>query len=87
MEATMLNAAQLQILDMMSFVKSEDTLQELKQLISDYFAQKAQAEIDRLWEIGELNEEKVESFRHLHAVRKIMCIFATREPAKPPHSA
>ncbi len=66
MEATMFNAAQLQILDMMSFVKSEDTLQELKQLISDYFAQKAQAEIDRLWEIGELNEEKVESFRHLH---------------------
>jgi len=50
----------------MSFVKSEDTLQELKQLISDYFAQKAQAEIDRLWEIGELNEEKVENFRHLH---------------------
>ena len=66
MEATMLNAAQLQILDMMSFVKSDDTLQELKQLISDYFAQKAQAEIDRLWETGELNEEKVESFRHLH---------------------
>lgn len=65
-EATMFNTAQLQILDMMSFVKSEDTLQELKQLISDYFTQKAQGEIDRLWEIGELNEEKVESFRHLH---------------------
>ena len=56
----MFNTAQLQILDMMSFVKSEDALQELKQVISDYFAQKAQAEIDRLWEIGELNEEKVE---------------------------
>ena len=36
MEATMFNTAQLQILDMMSFVKSDDTLQELKQLISDY---------------------------------------------------
>lgn len=36
MEATMFNKAQLQILDMMSFVKSEDILQELKQLLSDY---------------------------------------------------
>lgn len=50
----------------MSFVKSEDTLQELKQQISEKFAQKVQAEIDRLWEVGELNEEKVESFRNLH---------------------
>ena len=64
--ATTLNEAQLQILDMMSFIKSEETLNELKKVISDYFAQQAQEEIDRLWENGELNETKVEGFRKLH---------------------
>lgn len=66
MEATVFNPAQLQILEMMSFVKSDESLSELKQVISDHFAKQAQAEIDRLWNSGELNEEKVESFRRLH---------------------
>ena len=33
---------------------------------TDAIARQAQEEINRLWETGELNEEKVESFRHLH---------------------
>ena len=66
MEATIFNPAQLQLLEMMSFVKSKESLEELKQVISDHFANLAQKEIDRLWETGELNENKVESFRNLH---------------------
>ena len=66
MEATVLNPAQLQILDMMSFIKSDETLNDLKKVISDFFARQAQEEINRLWNIGELNESKVESFRNLH---------------------
>ncbi len=66
MEATVFNSAQLQLLEMMSFVKSEKALADLKQVISDYFASQAQAEIDRLWDEGFLTEEKVESFRKLH---------------------
>lgn len=66
MKATIFNPAQLQILDMLSFVSSSSALSELNSVISDYFARQAQAEIDRLWETGELNEEKVESFRNLH---------------------
>ena len=63
---TVFNQAQLELLDMMSFVKSPDMLSELMQVVSDYFARQAEAEIDRLWENGTLNEAKVESFRHLH---------------------
>ena len=66
MEATVFNQAQMQLLEMMSFVRTPESLADLKQVISDYFARKAQEEIDRLWEIGELTEEKVESFRQLH---------------------
>ena len=63
---TVFNQAQLELLDMMSFVKSPDMLSELMQVVSDYFARQAEAEIGRLWENGTLNEAKVESFRHLH---------------------
>ena len=38
MEPTMFNPAQMQLLEMMYFVKSEKALDGLKQAISDYFA-------------------------------------------------
>lgn len=66
MEPTAFNPAQMQLLEMMSFVKSDKALEGLKQAISDYFAMQAQLEIDRLWETGELDEGKVEGFRDLH---------------------
>ena len=57
---------QLQILDMMSFVKTPEALDDLNLVISNYFAKKADEELDEMWNEGVLNEEKVESFRHLH---------------------
>ena len=66
MNVTVFNPAQLQVLEMMSFVDSPEALAELKKAISDYFAKQAQMEIDRLWENGELNEEKVDKFHQLH---------------------
>ena len=63
--ATM-NQAQLQILDMLSFIKTPEALQDLNKVISDYFVQKADAELDRMWNEGALDEERIESFRHLH---------------------
>ena len=63
--ATM-NQAQLQILDMLSFIKTPEALHDLNKVISDYFVQMADAELDRMWNKGILNEERIESFRHLH---------------------
>lgn len=65
-EVATLNQAQMQILDMMSFVKTPEALKDLKQVISDYFAQKADAEMNKMWNDGILTEERIESFRHLH---------------------
>lgn len=64
-EAT-LNQAQLQILDMMSFIKTPEALADLNRVISDYFVQKADVELDQMWADGTLSEERIESFRHLH---------------------
>ena len=56
----------LQILDMLSFIKTPEALRDLNKVISDYFVQMADAELDRMWNEGTLNEERIESFRHLH---------------------
>lgn len=60
------NPAQLQILDMMSFIKTPEALRDLNKVISDYFIQKADAEMDKMWDEGSLSAERIESFRHLH---------------------
>ena len=61
-----LNPAQMQILDMMSFVKTPEALRDLNRVISDYFVQKADAEMNRMWDEGALDEDRIESFRQLH---------------------
>lgn len=61
-----LNQAQLQILDMMSFIETPEALTDLNRVISDYFVKKADAELDQMWADGTLSEERIESFRHLH---------------------
>ena len=60
------NQAQMQLLDMMSFVKTPEALSDLNKVISDYFARKADEEMNKLWDEGFLNDEKIEHFRHLH---------------------
>ena len=66
MAATVFNQAQLELLDMMQWVKSPEALAELKQVISDFFAKKGQEELDALWERGEMTEEKLKNFETLH---------------------
>ncbi|MDY5637559.1 MAG: dephospho-CoA kinase [Parabacteroides sp.] len=61
-----MNQAQMQLLDMMSFVKTPEALSDLNKVISDYFARKADEEMNKLWDEGFLNDEKIEQFRHLH---------------------
>ena len=61
-----MNQVQQQILDMLSFIKALDPLWNLNKVISDNFVQMADDELDRMWNEGTLNEERIDSFRHLH---------------------
>lgn len=65
-QSTVFNDAQLQLLGLMSHIKSEETLKELRLVVSQFFAQKAEEAISEMWADGTLNDEKVEGFRHLH---------------------
>ena len=66
MERTIFNNAQLEILDLMAYVESEDTLNEIRDMLSRYFAEKAQKEIDKLWEEGTINDIVVEGWKTEH---------------------
>ena len=66
MEHTVFNEAQLDILNMMQWVKSPEALSHLKQAISDFFAKKAKEEMNALWANGTMTQEKFDSFATLH---------------------
>lgn len=50
MAATVLNEAQQELLRMMAVFNTPEAVGDLKQAISDYFAKKAEEEIDKMWE-------------------------------------
>ena len=66
MERTVFSPAQLEILDLMAYVESEDTLMEIREMLSRYFAEKAEKEIDKLWDEGVINETIVEGWKTEH---------------------
>jgi len=51
-----LNAAQLHFLQTLEFVKTEEMLEELKQIVRNYYIKKVQEEADRLWDEGVLGD-------------------------------
>ena len=69
MEATVrqpFNQAQLELLSTMANLQSEADLIELKQTIARFFAERADREMERLWEDGTITEETLKSWEHEH---------------------
>ncbi len=66
MAATVFNEAQVDLINMMQWVKTPEALADLKQAISDFFAKKVKEEMDRMWENGEMTQDRVDSFATLH---------------------
>lgn len=56
-QRTILNEAQLGILRLLGRMKSVEQVHELRQIISNYYAQKATEEMDRLWDEGQWSEQ------------------------------
>ena len=61
-----LNAAQIELLNSVAHLDSEEDLRELKHTLSLFFAKLADREIERLWDEGVINEEVVEGWAHEH---------------------
>lgn len=66
MERTVFNEAQLEMLNIMADVRSEKELRELKQLISEYYARRADEEMEKLWQSGAWNEQTLKDLKNAH---------------------
>lgn len=65
-QRTMLNEAQLSILRLLGRMKTIEQVNELRQIISNYYAQKATEEMDRLWDTGQWSEQENEAVLKEH---------------------
>ena len=61
MEAKVLNEAQLSILRLLGSMKTVEEVNELRQVICDYYARKVDEEMDCLWAEGKWDNEKNEA--------------------------
>ena len=59
-QRSLLNEAQLSILRLLGRLKTIEQVNELRQIISNYYAKKATEEKDKLWDSGEWDNEKNE---------------------------
>ena len=61
-----LQMAQLELLNAIRGINTEAELNEFKNLLAHYFAQKAQKAIDALWDEGVINEQTIEQWGNEH---------------------
>ena len=54
--------AQLELMNALNTILSETELDEFRDMLAKYFAEKAQKAIDALWEDGTINEDTIEQW-------------------------
>ena len=62
---TVFTPTQQHLLRMFAFDSSEETLNEVKQVLSEHFRKKAETELDKLWDEGVLNQEVLDNINKL----------------------
>ena len=71
MEAATLQAKpfspfQIEMLELASRVSSEVEMQDIRRMLGQYFAKRAEDAIDRLWDDGVLNDSVMEEWKAEH---------------------
>ena len=60
-----LNSAQMDFLRLLAFT-TEEEVNELSQVVSDYYASKVDQEMERLWQDGKWSQEKIDQVLNEH---------------------
>lgn len=58
--------ARLELLNAIKCISTESDLNEFKDLVAHFFAQKAQKEIDEMWNNGVINEDTINQWGNEH---------------------
>ena len=66
MGISLFNEAQLELLNVMASVKDDAELMALKHAISEFFARRADEELEKLWQSGEWNEQTLQDLKTAH---------------------
>lgn len=66
MEATIFNPAQQHLLKLMSYAKTPEAMEELQRALAQYFANKVDEEMDKLWEEGKIDNSSLEAWEKEH---------------------
>lgn len=66
MDRTVFSTYQQQVLNLMSYVDSDEQMKEINDLLSDYFARKAVEAADRLWDSGQIDESTIRQWKGEH---------------------
>ena len=57
---------QIEMLELVSRVSSETEMQDIRRMLGQYFAKRAEDAIDRLWDDGVLNDSVMEEWKAEH---------------------
>lgn len=66
MGKTIFNEAQQELLSAMASLNSEEDLKALKHTISEFFARRADKEMEKLWQDGTWNEQTLKDLKNAH---------------------
>lgn len=66
MEATVFNSVQQHLLKMFAWDGSEERLTEVKNVLTAHFSKMLDEELDKLWDSGELNQDRLDEIRKMH---------------------
>ena len=61
-----LHHAKMNLLRVVDCIRTIDDVQAIQQILANYYAQKAEAEMDRLWDNGTINEQVIEQWGQEH---------------------
>ena len=66
LQSTPFTPFQIEMLELISRVKSESEMKNIRRLLGQYFAKRAEDALDRLWDEGVLNEGVMEEWKNEH---------------------
>ena len=61
-----LHQAKMNLLRVVDCIRTIDDVQAIQQILANYYAQKAEVEMDRLWDNGTINEQVIEQWGQEH---------------------
>lgn len=65
MEATVFNPIQVHLLKMFEIDKSQEGLEELKNLLYNYYSSKMKTALDELWDSGVLDQTRLDEINNM----------------------